>query len=132
MVDSYKDIDGNSCTLQALCRKEPEWAASQIRTLKDYTTGNEQVIATLRARVLELERIVQKTRDAATRRVVAAHKCVEVLSDARLTTAEREVIEAAIRWNTNDPTGLVLTEKNDPVMRLQTAVAALLKERGGK
>jgi hypothetical protein len=97
--------------------------------LKDYTTGNEQVIATLRARVLELERIVQKTRDAATRRVVAAHKCVEVLSDARLTTAEREVIEAAIRWNTNDPPGLVLTEKNDPVMRLQNAVASLLKER---
>jgi hypothetical protein len=64
--------------------------------------------------------------------VLALIARVEDLEANRLTPAEREVIEAAIRWNTNDQPGLVLTERNDPVMHLQTAVAALLKERGGK
>lgn len=27
----YYDIDGDPCSLDALCRKEPEWAASRIR-----------------------------------------------------------------------------------------------------
>jgi hypothetical protein len=27
-------MDGNECTLEELCRKEPEWAASIIATLK--------------------------------------------------------------------------------------------------
>ena len=30
----YKDSDGNTCTLDALCRKEPEWAANAIRALE--------------------------------------------------------------------------------------------------
>jgi hypothetical protein len=30
----YTDADGNTCTLSALCRKDPEWAASIIRTLE--------------------------------------------------------------------------------------------------
>jgi hypothetical protein len=30
----YHDSDGNPCTLETLCRKEPMWAASTIRELK--------------------------------------------------------------------------------------------------
>jgi hypothetical protein len=28
----YRDIDGNECTLDTLCRREPEWAANRIRS----------------------------------------------------------------------------------------------------
>lgn len=30
---TYMDCDGNACTLLSLCRKEPEWAASRIKSL---------------------------------------------------------------------------------------------------
>lgn len=30
----YRDVDGNECSLQELCRKAPEWAASVIETLE--------------------------------------------------------------------------------------------------
>ncbi len=30
----YKDFRGNSCSLETLCRSEPEWAASEIRKLR--------------------------------------------------------------------------------------------------
>ena len=30
----YKDFDGNDISLDKLCRKDPEWAANVIRTLK--------------------------------------------------------------------------------------------------
>lgn len=39
----HVDIDGNPCTLDTLCRREPAWAANIIRTL--------------RARVAELEKL---------------------------------------------------------------------------
>ena len=29
----YRDIDGNLCTLDSLCRREPEWAASRHRVM---------------------------------------------------------------------------------------------------
>jgi len=32
---TYRDQDGNECTLHALCRKEPEWAASIVEQLKN-------------------------------------------------------------------------------------------------
>lgn len=32
---SYTDSDGNRCSLDVLCRREPGWAANVIRTLKD-------------------------------------------------------------------------------------------------
>ena len=31
MSRDYFDIDGNPCTLDQLCRKEPMWAASRLR-----------------------------------------------------------------------------------------------------
>ena len=45
---AYTDCDGNPCTLDTLCRREPAWAANRIRV----------TLATaerLRARVVELE-----------------------------------------------------------------------------
>lgn len=30
---NYRDADGNVVSLETLCRKEPEWAASRIREL---------------------------------------------------------------------------------------------------
>ena len=32
MADEYQDADGNPCTLDKLCRKEPTWAANRIRS----------------------------------------------------------------------------------------------------
>lgn len=31
MSEKYRDSDGNACTLDALCRREPAWAANRIR-----------------------------------------------------------------------------------------------------
>lgn len=31
MADKFYDIDGNECTLEALCHREPGWAANRIR-----------------------------------------------------------------------------------------------------
>lgn len=33
-TENYHDIEGNLCTLEALCRKEPEWAAGRIREMR--------------------------------------------------------------------------------------------------
>ena len=30
----FQDIDGNACTLDTMCRREPLWAANRIRTLE--------------------------------------------------------------------------------------------------
>jgi len=40
---AYHDIDGQPCTLDALCRREPEWAATRIR-------GDRARVAALRRR----------------------------------------------------------------------------------
>ena len=45
---SYKDADGNPCTLVALCRREPVWAASRHRVML--------------ARIAELEAEVERLR----------------------------------------------------------------------
>lgn len=39
------DSDGNECSLDALCRREPEWAASRIRTLTAEAQDDESRIA---------------------------------------------------------------------------------------
>ena len=31
MSDTYTDSDGNACTLEVMCRREPEWAANRLR-----------------------------------------------------------------------------------------------------
>lgn len=31
----YHDGDGNPCTLDSLCRKEPAWAANRIRIMRE-------------------------------------------------------------------------------------------------
>ena len=31
---TYFDVDGNKCTLEVLCRREPEWASNMIRDLR--------------------------------------------------------------------------------------------------
>ena len=33
MTEIYHDIDGNPCSIDKLCREEPEWAASRIREM---------------------------------------------------------------------------------------------------
>jgi len=33
--ENYRDADGQVCSLETLCRKEPEWATSIIRSLKN-------------------------------------------------------------------------------------------------
>lgn len=30
---TYYDVDGNECSLDTLCRREPAWAANRIRVL---------------------------------------------------------------------------------------------------
>lgn len=31
MASEYHDMDGNPCSLETLCRREPAWAASRLR-----------------------------------------------------------------------------------------------------
>lgn len=33
MTKDYQDIDGNPCSLDVLCRREPAWAANRIRVM---------------------------------------------------------------------------------------------------
>ena len=45
----YHDADGNKVTLTTLCKKEPDWAANQIRRMQheneELRNGNEHIAA---------------------------------------------------------------------------------------
>jgi len=50
----YRDIKGNPCSLDTLCRKEPEWAANRIRANLSRIAALESELADVRTLVSAL------------------------------------------------------------------------------
>jgi hypothetical protein len=55
----YRDVDGNRCSLDELCRREPAWAANRVRVTE--------------ARVRELEAQLREAGEFAERKAERVH-----------------------------------------------------------
>lgn len=55
-VDQYYDQDGNPCSLEVLCMREPAWATNRIRALTEQLVDALEAIAEAERRGAEAER----------------------------------------------------------------------------